>query len=124
MRLPCDICGNYGHWKRDHNKDGSLKDGVLSIKKEDICKQNSIGNDKGGDSSSSKKTVTFSNLILVNSAMIYSMDNMKLGPLVDDGAAYLAIRIVGLKILYSHIGNVSDYNLNPVRPKLNEFTHL
>ena len=36
MRFPCDIFRNYGHWKKDHNKDGSLKEGERSIKKEDI----------------------------------------------------------------------------------------
>lgn len=126
MRFPCHVCGNYGHWKRDHNKDGSLKQGVRNIKSEDIGKQQSNINDaqKTGGASSSKKTVTFSNMILLNSAQIKNMADMRLGPLVDDGATYSAIGIVELNILHSHIGNVSEVIVNPVPEKLKDFTHL
>lgn len=99
---------------------------MLSINKEHIVKDrlNENGDQKVGESSGLKKTVTFSNMVLVNLSRISSMADMKLGPLVDDGASYSAIGIVELHILYSHIGNVMDFNLDPVTAKLREFTNL
>ena len=31
MKFPCNICGKYGHWKRNHNRDGSLPPHVKAL---------------------------------------------------------------------------------------------
>lgn len=126
MKFPCDKCGKYGHWKRNHNPDGSLPPHVKSFDSPQISQsrndrnQSSPSLDQG--EKSKKKTLSFSMAKLSGSSASLPITGL-LGPLVDDGAPYSAIGQVELNLLTEHAGLQTDHKLDKIPKALKGHTH-
>lgn len=82
MKHPCNLCGHYGHWLRDHNDDGSLPATMKSVS----SKRQSFTE---ADVAEKKHIVSCNTASLVGStASTRPSSNERKGPLVDDGAPY------------------------------------
>lgn len=116
MATQCTRCGKYGHWYNDHEADGSLKPGVMSAEKPTLensskkpelystQKKNDGGNTVQFNTArpSSSSTVIASTISLSDSSNS-KPDCEEIGPLLDDGASYSAIRIEELGALPTSI---------------------
>lgn len=130
MRFPCDKCGKYGHWKRNHNPDGSLPAHVKSFdspqegKTRDHRDQSSStsNNDSNDGEKNKRKTISFSMATLRGSSASLPTTG-QLGPLVDDGAPYAAIGQVELNLLTEHAGIQTNCKLDKIPKSLKGHTH-
>ena len=100
----CKRCNQYGHWRSDHNEDGSLKPGVKSFPAPNSSK------------STLKKTVTFNLATVSDPLSVASCDFI--GPLCDDGAPYSGLGQCELNILRSVLLPNWDGVLDPIPDKL------
>jgi len=90
----CHKCKKMGHWKSDHNRDGSLKPGVKSF--------DQPSSDTRIESSRSNRTVTFNMCHITNHQELFDIEDNFVGPLLDDGAPYSGIGMSELQVL-AHI---------------------
>ena len=134
MKYPCDICGKYGHWKRNHNHDGSLPSHVKSF--DAPHGSSASGSRSNGDSEdrkdkSKKKTISFnmatlttpSDKDILTSYSVSTSSSIERGPLLDDGAPYSAIGQIQLNLLANQIGMSPDLTLGAIPQALNGHTH-
>lgn len=97
----CHDCKQYGHWRSDHNEDGTLKPGVISTSQPG-------GNKKG----ILKKSVTFNMVQLSNGHPDIEFNSV--GPLLDDGAPYSGIGMSELQLLSQLLLPLWNGTLDPV----------
>lgn len=100
----CRKCKMFGHWKSDHNLDGSLKPGVSS-KAAPASNRQSL-----------QRSVTF-NLVTVPSTHSISTREF-IGPLCDDGAPYSGLGHSELDMLLSVLLPEWDGVLDPIPDSL------
>ena len=112
MNFSCNICGNYGHWKKNHNRDGSLPSHVKASDASTVSSASKSSSDGQQDRNDNekKKTISFNMAALVGSSG-NTFPSAKRRPLLDDGAPYSAIGLVELKLLADHVGLSSDFKL-------------
>ncbi len=112
MKHPCNKCGKYGHWIRDHNSDGSLPSHVKSV-------------ESGNNSSTNgNNAVSFNMASLVGSAASTTVNvPSETGPLVDDGAPYSAIGMTELLSLSNKLDINIPIKLESIPSSLNGHTH-
>ena len=132
MKFPCDTCGKYDHWKRNHNAHGSLRPHVKFF--DNPQKQDSFSGSHSGhhDSASSfgqggkekpkPKAVSFDMATLTSSAANTGFSD-ELGPLLDDRAPYYAIGQVELSLIADHIGISPNPTIDAIPQALGSHTH-
>ena len=121
MKYPCNNCGKYGHWAREHNKDGTLPSNVKSVDK--LEGHNSDYQTKNNQNN--KKTISFNMARLAGSSAPTTISNYRnqIGPLVDDGAPYSAIGLIDLKFLANQLDITLPITLNAIPTCLKGHTH-
>lgn len=144
MKYPCDFCGKYGCFKRDHSPDELLPSHCIST---DSCQESSS---KGSDNSSCtnlrsnsrgdrvyrlyKKTVRFSvstttgpsslsSNILCSSSSSTNLPTVELGSLLDDGALYAESVTVELCLSGAFIEMTTYPKLEPISESIVRYTH-
>ena len=119
MIYPCNRCGKYGHWLRDHNNDGSLPPAVKSVDN-----GSSAQTVQNSNNQNSNRTLSF-NMALLTGSSASTINNTlyQHGPLVDDGAPYSAIGLVELKVLASQLRLSQPIKLEKIPESLNDHTH-
>lgn len=118
MRNPYNMCGKYIFcWRRNHDTDGSLLSVTMSVDAWNTSKN--IGNN------AAKTTLKFTIVRAseCSSDVRRSRTTNFRGPLIDDEAPYMAIRIIELQLLKQHIGLDVSESLMPIHLALNGCTH-
>ena len=115
MKYPCNRCGKYGHWKKNHNPDGSLPPHVKSV--------DSNSNSNVSNASTTNKTTMSLNMATFAGSSASTVEYEKTGPLVDDGAPYRAIGLVELKLLQNQPDIPQTMKLEPVPDTLEGHSH-
>lgn len=110
MRHPCNKCGKYGHWIRDHNSDGSLPPHVKSVNERSKSSPRPVYASSSSTRDQKMKDISFNMASLVGS-ISSTCTKEELGTLVDNGAPYSAIGIFELSALKKQV----KYGL-PTRP--------
>ena len=122
MRHPCNKCGKYDHWIRDHNSDGSLPPHVKSVSERKPASYSTSSASSAFARDQKKNAISFNMAALVGStASTYTKP--ELGPLVDDGAPYSAIGLVELNLLKEHHRSGSPKKLDPIPSSLSGHSH-
>lgn len=125
MKYPCDICGKNGHWKRNHNSDGSLPPHIKTFDEPiNGSRHDAPGAApkrlQDGNGNGKKITVSFNMATFVGSSANTTSSD-ELGPLVDDGAPYSEIVLVELNLFVDHLP--SNPILETIPESLKEHTH-
>lgn len=121
-RLPCHICGNFGHWKSSQGEDGSLPEVIMSYETTAeyaaVVGHNFPYNENADrKNSGTRNSVTFNMESMQPSPSAISP---ALVPLVDDGAEYSGIGLIELKLFELNL-HIDD--LNPIPLSLTGVTH-
>ena len=98
----CFICKKFGHWKSDHNEDGTLKPGFKAL-------------DNPVTGEGSKNGVLTFNMALLGSvkSSTGTVDGI-FGPLLDDGAPYSGIGSTELKLISNFVCPEWTGELDPI----------
>ena len=138
-KYACRQCGKFGHWKDDHNRDGSLKQGAVSsdnplVRSGVSSGGNAVTNDKSqcqkdkmdpsstnnsGNNSQNKVALGFTYNLGSSKTLIGNMSSGHIasfnetGPLVDDGAPYSAIGEVELQLVSSELIHKPELESKP-----------
>ena len=120
MKHPCNMCGKYGHWVRDHNSDGTLPHGTKSVENKGTVQ----GSDQNTTTEEKPRTVSFNMACLVGSSCCTKNgQNVALSPLVDDGAPYSAIGLIELNSLARQLNISKPLELDNIPKRLDVHTH-
>lgn len=126
-RHPCHTCGKFGHWKDSHSHGGSLKsddkskDTATELTASTYSKCRSLSSSSSflpsNNSILGKKKRALSNkAVLIGNSCSTKQASMCLvdktiGPLLDEGKPYSALRNVERRLLFDDIGYRGDHNI-------------
>lgn len=113
LRRICNSCKMRGHWASEHNKDGTVKDGFLSLPANNAPAVSSSLTVQHGNFPSKRADLTFdserkgqsrNNIIAFTATMsvsciVSTKSSSSPGPLVDYGATFSAIGLSELRLL-------------------------